>query len=141
MNRFSRISNPKVNKEKFSEILPRYFIFLENNLVNTNIQSDITRLHFLNCIQSYASDRDQRPFRILWTKFLLINDLNDHRQKHLLINLISKRWPFRREIYAKFVKNLKLSKTVHRVKLVSPFQTSLFPPTVIKVTSVDNSTT
>lgn len=37
MNRFSRISNPKVNKEKFSEILPRYFIFLENNLVNTNI--------------------------------------------------------------------------------------------------------
>lgn len=37
MNRFSRISNPKVNKEKFSEILPWYFIFLENNLVNTNI--------------------------------------------------------------------------------------------------------
>ena len=37
MNRFSRILNPKVNKEKFSEILPWYFIFLENNLVNTNI--------------------------------------------------------------------------------------------------------
>ena len=37
MNRFSRISNPKINKEKFSEILPWYFTFLQNNLVNTNI--------------------------------------------------------------------------------------------------------
>lgn len=67
------------------------------------------------------------PLEFCGQSFFSSNDLNDHRQKHLLINLISKRWPFRREIYAKFVKNLKAVKNCSSSEASFPFLDEPFP--------------